>query len=153
VPGSRDLDDASIAQAALTALKWHVGVPDEKLKVGISGGWLTLDGDVASQFQRATAETAVASLAGVRGVTNRIVIKPEIKPVAVKEKIEQAFRRAAELDAEGVRVDVQGDTVRLRGRVRSWGERAAAERAAWSVAGVASVLDDVVVQSEAEVFI
>jgi osmotically-inducible protein OsmY len=45
------------------------------------------------------------------------------------------------IDAEGIHVKVQGDVVKLEGRVHLWRQRQIAERAAWSVPGVKEVID------------
>jgi osmotically-inducible protein OsmY len=57
----------------------------------------------------------------------------------VKEKIEAAFRRSAELDARRISVTASDGTVELCGNVRNWLERTEAERAAWAAPGVTKV--------------
>ena len=143
LPGALERDDVSIAQAALQALKWNVSVPDEKIKVSVAKGWITLDGEVAFYFQKTAAETAIKNLTGVCGVTNRITIKPAVRPVEVRDKIERAFKRAAHFEAERVKIAVSGDKVTLHGDVATWSEKADAAQAAWSVPGVAFVENDI----------
>jgi len=75
----------------------------------------------------------------VKGVSNKIVVKPTVSANVVKAQIEAALKRSAELDAQRITVETRGDTVTLRGTVRSWAERQEAERAAWATPGVAAV--------------
>jgi osmotically-inducible protein OsmY len=75
----------------------------------------------------------------MKGITNSIEIKPRATPMEIRRKIEEALRRAAELDANRITVETNGDEVILRGTVRSWAERQEAERAAWLAPGVAKV--------------
>ncbi len=87
----------------------------------------------------AAAERIVRRLSGVKGVSNLITIKPSVTPAELKEKIEDALVRNAEIDADRITVEVQGGKAILKGTVRSWAEREAAERAAWSAPGITSV--------------
>jgi osmotically-inducible protein OsmY len=45
------------------------------------------------------------------------------------------------VDAKAIHVKVDGDVVRLEGKVHLWRQRKIAERAAWSVPGVREVDD------------
>ena len=145
--GSMKRTDTDIAQAVLRALEWDIAIPHEKIKARVDNGWVTLEGGVALQFQRAAAENAVRRLSGVRGVTNQILLelRPSVKPAEVKNRIEAAFRRNADIDARGIQVDAKDSTITLRGRVRSWAERDEAERAAWAAPGVLAVEDELIV--------
>lgn len=143
LPGSSKRTDLDIAQAALNALKWDVSVPEDRIKVKVENAWVTLEGEVNWQYQRMAAERAVRNLTGVRGVSNLILVKPSVTPSEIKGKIEDAFKRQAALDANNVKVEVNGSKVTLRGTVHTWAEKDAAWRAAWAAPGVTEVVNEI----------
>ncbi len=133
--------DTEIAQAAVSALKWHSVVPDDRVTVTVKGGWITLGGTLDWQYQKDAAVRGVRDLTGVNGVTNEIRVKPTVKTADVRGKIEDAFKRSAAIDARRVNVSAQDGKVILSGNVHSWAERQEAERAAWAAPGVSQVDD------------
>ena len=139
--------DTEIAQAVVSALKWNTTVPDEKITVAVSNGWVTLKGKVDWQYQRTAAANVIHDLSGVRGVTNAITLEPHVSVMDVKSKIEAALKRSAQVDARRINVAVADGKVTLSGNVHSWFERSEARQAAWAAPGVREVDDRIAVVS------
>jgi osmotically-inducible protein OsmY len=139
--------DADIVKSAIDVLKWDSMVPDEKIKVTVEKGWLSLEGTVDWQYQREAAARALRNLAGVRGISNLISVKPttRVSPSDVRREIFDSFRRSADLEARRIGVDVKDSKVVLHGNVHTWSEVEEARRAAWFVPGVAEVQNKLVV--------
>jgi osmotically-inducible protein OsmY len=145
LPGAAERTDTDLAKAVLNALRWEAAILADKLDVTVSRGWVTLKGEVEYGFQKRLAEQAVQRLSGVKGVTNLIVVKPHVLPTDLKQRIEKALIRNAETDARNIMVEVEGSKVILRGTVRSYAEKKAAEEAAWVAPGITEVENRIVV--------
>jgi len=143
--GSFKRSDEDIGGAVANALEWNVAVPYDRVKVQVEDGLVTLSGEVDWWYQKDAAEDAVRKLVGVVLVSNHITVKPAVKPMDLKGKIENAFRRNALLDARRIKIETLGRKVILRGSVRSWAERAEAQWAAWAAPGVSEVENDIIV--------
>lgn len=146
IPLSGMRSDTDIAQAAVNALRWHVSMGGTQIKPIVKDGWITLSGNVNWGFQRTSAENAVRYLMGVKGVINSITVASAIRPADVKQKIEDAFKRHAVLEAKDIEVKVDSSTVTLKGHVHTWQEHDDAARAAWAAPGVANVENRLSVQ-------
>jgi osmotically-inducible protein OsmY len=133
--------DTEIAQTAVAALKWNTTVPNERVSVTVTNGWIALSGTLDWQYQKDAAARAVRDLTGVKGATNNITVTPRVKTMDVRDKIEAAFKRSAAIDARRVNVTTEDGKVILSGNVHSWAERQEAERAAWAAPGVTQVED------------
>lgn len=131
--------DTEIAEAVLNALKWHTAVTENKIKIKVENGIVTLEGEVEWLYQRSNAASAIESLVGVKAINNWIVVKPKATAENVKQKINAALIRYATIDASKIFVTVIDNKVILEGTVRSFKEKEDAENAALSAPGVSSV--------------
>ncbi len=138
--------DPEIARDVVAALRRELPYASEHLKVVVQQGVVTLEGPVEWHFQRERAETSARRIRSVKSVINQIVVVPRLPPTEIKRRIEEAFRRNAEIEANGIEVVAEGSNVTLRGAVRSWAEREEAERVAWTAPGVARVDNQITVK-------
>jgi osmotically-inducible protein OsmY len=141
-PGAKQTHDDQIAKRAVSIIQWDTTIPPDSLKVTVQNGFVTLTGEVSWQYQRKAAEDAVRRLSGVIGVYNNVTIRQSPNTSDIRKQIEAALARRAEVEAKAIRVSVKdGTRVVLEGKVDNWDEREAVTNAAWSVAGVCSVSD------------
>jgi osmotically-inducible protein OsmY len=140
------LPDEKIAKAAVDVLDFNMSVPKNKVTVTVEDGWVTLAGKVDWYYQRRAAEKAIRNLWGVKGVLNLINVEAKAEKGNIKQRIEDAYKRHAMVDAGHVKVESSDGTVTLKGAVASWAERKQAENAAWSAPGVKSVKNELTIE-------
>jgi osmotically-inducible protein OsmY len=140
-------DDTDIAKGAAFALQANIALPPDAIDVTVQNGKVTLRGEVSSYYQRVAAENAVQFLRGVRDVINLLQVKqPHVSASEVSAGIERALMRAAEVDADRIRVRTDDGHVTLSGTVRSWPEKREAGYAAWRAKGVTQITNNIEVR-------
>jgi osmotically-inducible protein OsmY len=131
--------DTEIAEACVNALRWDSSVPDDKIKVRVENGTVSIDGTVEWGYQRLAAKNAIMKLTGVKGVNNMVVVKQKPSSIDIKQRIRQSFITTAGHEADNIRLEVLGSKVVLRGSVKSHYEKEEAENTAWATPGVNEV--------------
>jgi osmotically-inducible protein OsmY len=145
LPERHVVSDAALQEGAGNVLRWDALVPDEHLRISVHDGIVTLEGWVEWDWQREAAELAVRVLVGVRGLENRIGVRPKWTTSELQPAVTAALRHHRELHARHVTVEARNGVVRLRGRVPSLAERSILEHAAWNVPGVTGVVDELTI--------
>jgi osmotically-inducible protein OsmY len=145
--GIHQRSDTEIALAVEHALSWNTSVPQDRVKVTVEKGWVTLTGDLDWNFQRRAVERMVRPLKGVVGITDNIQLRTLPVPLKLQERIQEALTRQAMREARRIEVSVEGSEVTLRGHVHSWAERNAVEGASWSAPGVTCVNNQLLVEA------
>jgi osmotically-inducible protein OsmY len=147
LPSDRKTAHGEIAGRAVDILKWRVGFPADRISIKVEKGIVILTGDVDWQFQKTEAEAAIHHLSCVVGVVNLVGVRATVHDSEVKEKIQKALQRSAELDASRITVQAEGGgKVVLGGKVHAWYERDLAEQAAWAAPGVTAVIDHILIE-------
>jgi len=142
LPDADYRDDAMLTTTANDALLLNVTVPDG-VEASAQDGNLTLTGTVKYGRQREAAELTVAALTGVRNIKDDIDLSYDANPADVTVLVQNALDRNALIaDDSDVSVDTTGNTVTLRGHVRTRAEHDAVVGAAWMAGGVFKVRDD-----------
>jgi osmotically-inducible protein OsmY len=141
-------DDNEIANEVLNAFKWNWEIPNDKVKVKVERGLVTLEGELSWNFQKEAAKNEVKNLLGVIGVINNIKIKSETNDAIEKNELEKALARNWSINNQDIKVKVSGNKVTLLGIVGSLYQKDEAERIAWNTPGVWTVDNELTVEYE-----
>ncbi|TAJ46305.1 MAG: BON domain-containing protein [Herbiconiux sp.] len=140
--------DEEIAHHVNEVLTWTTTLPTGAVVATVHDGAVILTGTVDWDYQRRAARKAVQDLQSVRFVDNRIELTRRVSARDAGERIRNALRRDALIDAHNITVTVTDTTVRLTGTVRSFEEKREAERAAWNSPHVQNVDNRISVDAE-----
>ncbi len=134
--------DEGLAERIANVLKWNVSVPGKDIQAEVKNGVVTLSGKVEWQHQRANIMRNVEHVSGVTNVVNFITLKPRLSATDIQQKIKDALKRHADVEASKISVSVSDGTVTLSGTVESLEEMDRVEDAAWAAPGVSRIIDE-----------
>ena len=137
--------DSEIARNVLNAFKWNLEVPNDKVKVKVEDGWVTLEGLLQWNYEKVAATTSISKIVGIKGVTNNISISTETIDQIEKDEIERAIKRNWSLADKNIVVHVFGNKVTLNGSVNSGYQKEEASRISWNAPGVFSVDNELII--------
>lgn len=146
LPNSWTKTNAEIANEVLIALKSNLSVPDDKITVKVKDGWVTLEGELAWNYQKEAAKNSINYFTGVKGVTNNIKIKSESHDAIEQKDVENAIGRSWSVNDHNIKVNVSGTTVTLIGKVKSWFQKEEAGRIARKTPGIWHVINELEVE-------
>jgi osmotically-inducible protein OsmY len=133
------ITDNEIAAEIIKALHWNTQIPNDKIKIKVENGWVTMDGELEWNYQKEEAKNAVIRLRGVSGIINNIAIKSNSEDQIEKADIESALHRNSFINTNLIDIKVAHHVVTLTGDVRSWFEKDKASQIAWKAKGVWTV--------------
>ncbi|MEO5977018.1 MAG: BON domain-containing protein [Chryseolinea sp.] len=129
-------EDSEIATDVVNAFRYSWEIPNDKIKVMVENGWVSLHGELEWNCAKEAAKKAVHNVAGVKGITNDIIVKSHGNDLLEKENVENAIMRNGAIDDEDITVGVSGNKVTLMGTAYSLSQKEEASRIAWNAPGV-----------------
>lgn len=134
--------DEGLAERIANVLRWNVSIPGREIKAEVRNGVVTLSGEVDWYYQRSNIQRNIEHVGGVANIIDNIMIKPRVSTADVQQKIKDALKRHADIEATNVGVSILNGVVTLSGTVESMEEMDRIEAAAWTAPGVSRVVDN-----------
>jgi osmotically-inducible protein OsmY len=145
LPFEHQYGDDQLIIAIIERLAWNTSVPNDSVKVVVEKGWVTLSGEVDWHHQKEAAEQDIKHMAGLVGISNRIMIKSHLNIQDLTHKITSALHRAWFFKDNNVKITTNNGHVHLMGTVHSPTDRINAQRIAWGTPGVTHVKNDIAI--------
>jgi len=135
--------DLDLKKDVLSELDYEPGVKVEDIGVSVKDGIVTLNGSVGSYAEKLAAVRAVKRVAGVRGLTEDLIVEVPESSRRTDSDIAAAalgaIERTSTVPAGSVKVMVRNGAVTLEGSVDGWHQKNAAEEAVRHLIGVSGV--------------
>jgi osmotically-inducible protein OsmY len=147
--GSPKLKDDEIQHNATEVLAWNGDVHGLSISVSVTQGVVTLEGTVASYWQRNKAESIVSDLLGVVDVNNKLIVVPTefLSDQTIAENAQTAIKNSTLVKGENIKVSVKDGKVTLLGTVNSWFDRLQAYSVTANCRGVIETFNEIEVRS------
>ncbi|MBD3362847.1 BON domain-containing protein [Candidatus Dojkabacteria bacterium] len=138
--------DSDIKDNVESSLLWDTDIDSTKIDVSVSGGIVTLEGEVDSFWKLYRAESD-ADLTGVIDIVNKLAVVPteSIVDKDIAEDVVNALSRNISVNVDDVNVKVKDGKVTLTGTVPTSTASTAAENSAYFTLGVTDVDNQLIV--------
>jgi osmotically-inducible protein OsmY len=146
--------DQQIQRAVVKRLDWSADVRAEHIGVAVTDGAVTLAGEAVGSAEKSAAVAEATRVRGVVAVVDEIVVRGTagtVNDADIARSAQTMLTQHPQLRDEPITATVAGHVLALHGDVRRGEQRDAAQRAGAAIAGVASVVNDIVVRPTATV--
>ena len=141
--------DDAIKEDVLAELRWEPAISDQGIGVAVTGGVVTLRGEVPSYAEKLAAEHAAERVAGVRGVVQEVEVRlpstAELSDQALASRIANALDWAAPVPKGSVKPKIEKGWVTLAGTVKYAFQRIGAENAVRHLTGVVGLVNNIAI--------
>ena len=144
--------DEELRRDVLAELEYEPSIDARKIGVAVEDGIVTLTGEVPSFAEKWNAERAVERVEGVRGIVNKIEVKPigEFSDADIAREAADALRWNLMVPPGKVIPKVENGYITLTGEVNYEFQRRAAEKAVRYIPGVKGIINLVTVKPKVE---
>jgi osmotically-inducible protein OsmY len=144
------LDDGEIKTRVEDVLAWDSDIDLSRIEVRVTGGIVTLKGNVDENWKVMYTLSKAEELEGVVDVLNELSVVPDddIEDEAIARDLMSAFERNFSIDPDPIELRVEDGTVYLEGSVQNNHEETEVYNTAIQTPGVEEVINNMVVQSD-----
>jgi len=146
-PGKTIPNDQEIEKKVKNILSWNNDIYEENIEVTSKNNIVSLQGKVATYFEKHHVPNLVISVDGVLEVNNQLEVSPieDILDEHIFEELMRAFKRTYLIDEEKIKINVRNGEVTLKGRVDNFFVKLQAENLAIQTMGVRDVVNQLTI--------
>ena len=140
--------DLDVRQDVSDALRNDVRIDATHVDVDVVDRVVYLRGSVPSYYEKRTATEIANRIKGVINVVNELQVRPVTQRTdqEITTDVRAALARDVRIDPTRINVNTVHGVVYLTGTVNTYAQKSCADSDGWTVPGVISVVNDVVVQ-------
>jgi len=140
--------DVDIQGNIVNNLIWNTNIDSANINVSVDKGVVTLEGSVASYWQKILAEDLTYDMTGVLSTVNKLSVVPteNIIDESIAKAIIASLDRNPNIDVDSVNVKVEEGVITLSGNAPNWAAYYDALNSARHTVGVINVINNLVIE-------